>query len=338
MVSIKNNKKTNDKNITKKKIRKNNISKITRNNNIRFYLNHKENTKILKKTTKYFKKYVPFYNSINKQELSTLKYYKSSGYIKINNFLFNNGKLDNITVNDEYLQINKKKENFKNNAIYNSKLNEIVNKNPIQIFKMFIEKKIKMYIKHINILDNLFNNKHIHKLEGNELFFRGMSLIKFDKKNEFLFKNYISTSFDPNVSKTFMNDYYSNKKNWCCFYKIIGLKDIPYIYLPSLDETVKKTSLLNLVYDEAEIILPRNMRFKLIKKETTSINFLKKTPIVNIKDKNNFNNNNLHINKKIKIYTLKFIKREPIEPIETDNIDLSKTCIKFSKNIIKNID
>ena len=301
-----------------------------------------DSTKKILKTHSNIIKFLKFYKNISKIEKDTIQIYKGMGYIGINKYLYNNHKLKELSINEWDFN-----NTIKN--LYSNDTKNLFNFKNINIEKLpeYIELYINnTIIKHITILDKLFINKDIPKLNGKEVLFRGRSgdtytTSKSKIGNTLIFNSFISSSTNIDVSKNFINKI--NKNNvGCCLYVLNGLKDIPYIYIPWFDiqKNQMKSKISSSIYDEFEYLLPRNLKFKIKKIETilddnisytTQITFeklnkiLKKTKATTkTKAKANSDNNILKkINNKIKIYHLDFVEHLPVEPLEPYKYDSS---------------
>ena len=301
-----------------------------------------DSTKKILKTHSNIIKFLKFYKNISKIEKDTIQIYKGMGYIGINKYLYNNHKLKELSINEWDFN-----NTIKN--LYSNDTKNLFNFKNINIEKLpeYIELYINnTIIKHITILDKLFINKDIPKLNGKEVLFRGRSgdtytTSKSKIGDTLIFNSFTSSSTNIDVSKNFINHKINKKNVVCCLYVLNGLKDIPYIYIPwSVHKNQMKSKISSSIYDEFEYLLPRNLKFKIKKIETilddnisytTQITFeklnkiLKKTKATTkTKAKANSDNNILKkINNKIKIYHLDFVEHLPVEPLEPYKYDSS---------------
>jgi len=301
-----------------------------------------DSTKKILKTHSNIIKFLKFYKNISKIDKDTIQIYKLSGYIGINKYLYNNHKLKELSINEWDFN-----NTIKN--LYSNDTKNLFNFKNINIEKLpeYIELYINnTIIKHITILDKLFINKDIPKLNGKEVLFRGRSgdtytTSKSKIGDTLIFNSFTSSSTNIDVSKNFINHKINKKNVVCCLYVLNGLKDIPYIYIPwSVHKNQMKSKISSSIYDEFEYLLPRNLKFKIKKIETilddnisytTQITFeklnkiLKKTKATTkTKAKANSDNNILKkINNKIKIYHLDFVEHLPVEPLEPYKYDSS---------------
>ena len=313
-----------------------------------------DSTKKILKTHSNIIKFLKFYKNISKIEKDTIQIYKGFAYIGINKYLYNNYKLKELSINEWDFN-----NTIKN--LYSNDTKNLFNFKNINIEKLpeYIELYINnTIIKHITILDKLFINKDIPKLNGKEVLFRGTSgdtytTSKSKIGDTLIFNSFISSSTNIDVSKNFINHKINKKNVVCCLYVLNGLKDIPYIYIPwSVHKNQMKSKISSSIYDEFEYLLPRNLKFKIKKIETilddnisytTQITFEKLNKILektkantkaNTKAKANSDNNILKkINNKIKIYHLDFVEHLPVEPLEPYKYDPSLPITFISSNM-----
>lgn len=300
-----------------------------------------DSTKKVLKTHSNIIKFTKFYKNISKIEKDTIQIYKDtiqiykgSGYIGINKYLYNNHKLKELSINEWDFN-----NTIKN--LYSNDTKNLFNYKNINIEKLpeYIELYINnTIIKHITILDKLFINKDIPKLNGKEVLFRGTSgdtytTSKSKIGDTLIFNSFTSSSTNIDISKNFINHKINKKNVVCCLYVLNGLKDIPYIYIPwSVHKNQMKSKISLSIYDEFEYLLPRNLKFKIKKIETilddnishtTQITFEKLNKIIKKTKSNNDNNILKKINNKIKIYHLDFVEHLTVEPLEPYKYDSS---------------
>ena len=313
-----------------------------------------DSTKKILKTHSNIIKFLKFYKNISKIEKDTIQIYKGFAYIGINKYLYNNYKLKELSINEWDFN-----NTIKN--LYSNDTKNLFNFKNINIEKLpeYIELYINnTIIKHITILDKLFINKDIPKLNGKEVLFRGTSgdtytTSKSKIGDTLIFNSFTSSSTNIDISKNFINHKINKKNVVCCLYVLNGLKDIPYIYIPwSVHKNQMKSKISSSIYDEFEYLLPRNLKFKIKKIETilddnisytTQITFEKLNKILektkantkaNTKAKANSDNNILKkINNKIKIYHLDFVEHLPVEPLEPYKYDPSLPITFISSNM-----
>jgi hypothetical protein len=293
-----------------------------------------DSTKKVLKTHSNIIKFLKFYKNISKIEKDTIQIYKGIAYIGINKYLYNNHKLKELSINEWDFN-----NTIKN--LYSNDTKNLFNFKNINIEKLpeYIELYINnTIIKHITILDKLFINKDIPKLNGKEVLFRGTSgdtytTSKSKIGDTLIFNSFTSSSTNIDVSKNFINHEINKKNVVCCLYVLNGLKDIPYIYIPwSVHKNQMKSKISSSIYDEFEYLLPRNLKFKIKKIETilddnisytTQITFAKLNKILKKTKANSDNNILKKINNKIKIYHLDFVEHLPVEPLEPYKYDSS---------------
>ena len=289
---------------------------------------HKYNTKKkILKTYSNLKKFNKFYKKISSIEKKTITGYKNTDYIAINKYLYDDNNIKEFSI-DEWEFGNYIK------TLYSNDTKELFNYKNISLDKLpkFIELYVnKFIINKIHILDKLFTNKEISKLNGDEILFRGTSghAITTNKSkvgDSIIFNSFSSTSTNKDVSTNFINKL--NKKHTlnntlCCLYILQGLKDVPYIYIPwsNVMKSQLKSSITISLHDEFEYLLPRNLKFKIKKIETIIADDISySNPITFEKlDKimKHTKTNNLYkkINKKIKVYHLDFVEQLPVLPL-----------------------
>ena len=221
-----------------------------------------DSTKKVLKTHSNIIKFTKFYKNISKIEKDTIQIYKLSGYIGINKYLYNNHKLKELSINEWDFN-----NTIKN--LYSNDTKNLFNYKNINIEKLpeYIELYINnTIIKHITILDKLFINKDIPKLNGKEVLFRGTSgdtytTSKSKIGDTLIFNSFTSSSTNIDISKNFINHKINKKNVVCCLYVLNGLKDIPYIYIPwSVHKNQMKSKISLSIYDEFEYLLPRNLK------------------------------------------------------------------------------
>jgi len=248
----------------------------------------------------------------NKDKFETFIYYKNDGYLTINNIL-----------------INKSFPLIYNYSHYNSNIKNIfrkniINKDPLYIFPNDIKKissyKEKIILNQISNIDYIFNNYYSELQLSDCILFRGMKndnnitnspdvfykmtksyeykikkneiLNKIDE--EFIFDNYVSTSFNIKSSLDFINDYHNNillilniKKE----HKVPGLFLSNHFFhnnLNNLNNIEKKIVEHN--ESEFEILINRNFKIKILKIKNIKINHTNYSSIKDIYD-NKINNN-----------------------------------------------
>jgi hypothetical protein len=269
----------------------------------------------------------------NKNIEKTLIYYKRNGYILINSILYHN------SFPLVYLF-----SSYKNKNLFNSTL---INSDPIYLFPKDMSNiknyEKKKYLNHINNIDSIFNNNDF--LLDDCILFRGYSMPNknnneqklpnghdymnqqydnfiFNKNaNEITLKMYNSFSFNPLVALNFI---YNN--GYMLILKVNKKDKIPGFFLPNIffGNNVDYNAFLKKSRDEAEILLPHNIKIKIIKKKEIKVSkkFLDKS-INNIYvDKNS----NININKKIKIIYAETLPYT-YQPFIPDNDEFRYICV-----------
>jgi len=324
------------------------------NKSIRKNVSKKKTYKIIKMLSN-LKNFKNIYKKFNKEEKDTLVSYKQNGYRALNEYLYNNNTIKTLTF-DKYFYLSNIKSGFSNNTkdLFDYKNIDITN---IPKFVEFYVNNI--IIKKINIIDSIFTNKDIPKLDGSELLYRGKSrhtgtTDKSKIGDEIVFKNFLSTSTEEENSLNFISSYSKkvnkDKKDICCMYVISGCKNVPYIYLPwSINAKFEKLLVVESTYDEFEYLLPRNLKFKItnitkgIKDEKTDsfkkLTFEQLENLIKKKNLNKINNNDIDmiiekIFNKIKFIHLEYVEQLPTIKIPTYIYD-EKLTLHFP-NIDKN--
>jgi hypothetical protein len=337
------NKKISGKSISK--LRK--LTKLSKKSNR--ILSGKPNKKISSKYVKYHKTknmlimlenlntLNKFSKSLSQLDRKVLLNYKQTFYLHINKYLYSKNKIDNLVIDQQFIYILKRDYNKSQ-----SPLTDLININQINFgnINKYVELYMNNIINHITVIDNIFNKKDIPRLTGKELLYRGTwknSLIDNKSKlnDEIIIENFCSTSTEQNIAENFINYTNKNNNNFCCLYILTGLKNVPYIYLPwnVNAKNYMKKKIYFTSFDEFEFLLPRRLKFKLVKKEKISSKNLfynnKKLSFDNIAKY--IKNNGISIDKltpenidklfnKIDIpiitYHLEFISQEEIKPIQ----------------------
>ena len=294
--------------------------------------------------------FTKFYNKFSNDELIALKYYKGSGSYWQTQFLTNETKPREI-----YFPFSSYQENTFRKDIYGSTYNKypMLNSFDIKDIPNYIKYNYEARIKILNDLDSIYNKPDCPRLSGDEILFRGMTLpISFKKYkagDTIMFKNFISTTADRNVSERFSGGD--------VLFVLQELTNIPFLYMPNskinkntgVDYT--KTMSKNIpFYDFSEYTLPRNLEFKINKIENGFVSpeqvswvswsrnknnktmstfsklnkLLKNKGIIDATNNTSGNIEDTIIEKeifpRIKIYYCSFTKWHPREPIIYDTI------------------
>lgn len=211
----------------------------------------------------YSKRFKSFIKKLIPEEIDVLMKYKRSGYVNINAMLYG-----------EPIRI--RKSNL-----------------PMFFKNKFIKKKHDEVKQSIRILDNIFDKvpKTIQSRMP-PVVYRGSnaysSKLKID--TTFVTSGFTSTSLVPYIASQFIGC------EGCCLFKLLFNKPIPYIYVTwsshDLDESI--------AHSEMEILLPRNLQFKIVNIEKVSLDsnhiFCSQKEIQKSK------------NKKITLYTCEFVE------------------------------
>ena len=339
-----------------------NTSNTSNKNNTNDLYHKKKHTYKIVKMLSNIKKFTLFYKKLSAEKKEIIDFYKGTGYININSFLYKNNTIDNLTI-DEYLYNDKIKNYFSKNTREIFDFKNINVENIPKVVEFYINKNI---INKINVLDSIFIDKNISKLDGTEILFRGTRghSITTDKTkigDEIIIKNFCSSSTENDISMNFTNLWgwktKQKNENICCLYVLSGLKDVPYIYIPwNTKKQLIKQEITVVSGDEFEYLLPRNLKFKLIKitkglnidssehSPLNKITFEKFEKLLKGKSLNSMDNNDIKsiinkLYKKINVYHLEFIEQTPIKPIEPyvykQNINLHFQSSKPSKSSSK---
>jgi predicted transcriptional regulator len=293
----------------------------------------KKNTKKIIKMLYNLKHFKSIYKNFTNKEKETLQNYKYDGYKLINKYLFDDNKINELTIN-KFNFMNGIKKHLDENTKQLIDINSINIKNIQKYIEYFINKNI---INNIITIDKIFTSDKLPKFTGDDVLYRGTRGHSVTNKkskvgDELIFKNFMSTSTEISISTKFTNIFENIKEN-CCMYIFSGLKDVPYLYLPwSIIKPNRNISLYNVNSDEFEYLLPRGLKFKITKiskgiintdmqEEVKHMTFDKLDKYISKNRMNTMNNDDLqkiinHIYKKIKVYNLEYIgKDENSEPI-----------------------
>lgn len=258
------------KSISRKSISKRNISRSRKSSTRRSISEKKEKTRKIISMLSNLKKFRLFYKNLKPIDKEALQNYKYNGYIEINKYLYNDIKMKDIFI-DNFQFLTKIKKYFSKDTINFMDIKSINPGNIKPMIELYVNKTI---VEQINTIDKIFQATNIQKLQGNEILYRGTRGHSITTKNsrvgdEVIFKNYISTSTDQSISENFIFQR-NPKEKVCCMYIFHNMKDVPFIYLPweikNSDKLSKKT-ISQSFDDEFEFLLPRGLKFKIIKKE-----------------------------------------------------------------------
>ena len=322
------------------KSRHSNSKKTRKNSNENKDLMHQRSTaKRMISMLSNLKKFKTFYKKLSKEQKDVLIYYKSFGYVAMNQYLYNNKSIKELNIDN--LFIYKLKNIYSENTKSLIDLKSINPSNIKQIVELYMNTQV---IKKINCLDDIFKLPDLPKLEGREHLYRGTSghTETSDKSKVgdiITFKNYLSSSTLQEVSEEFIGNFWSHNKksnNLCCMYILHNLKDVPFIYIPwqiKKAHTFETSDISQIFGDEFEYLLPRGLKFKIIKIEskiyhgygsTKKLSFSKLDKIITTSsskyNSSKLNNNSVQkifdrTTKKITTYHLEYVEQEPIEKL-----------------------
>jgi len=212
-------------------------------------------------------KFTKFYNKLSSQELMALKFYKGSGSYWQTQLLTNEKTPREILFPFDIYE----EESFRNDIYSEGKaIYPMLKSFDIKDIPNYIENNYKARIELLNTLDTIYNKKECPHFTGEEILFRGMSappsLKKCKEGDKFLFKNFMSTTFDRNIAERF-----SGSDTLLIF---TNMKDIPFLYMPNnkinsssgINYTSRMKN-LNILNDLSECTLPRNLEFTIDKIE-----------------------------------------------------------------------
>jgi len=208
-------------------------------------------------------KFTKFYNKLTTKEIMALKYYKGFGSNWQTQFLTNEKSPLEVTFPFNLWE----EQSFRKDIYSEGKdIYPMLKSFDIKDISTYIENNYKARIILLNTLDTIYNKPDCPRFTGEEILFRGMSappsLLKCKAGDSFLFKNFISSTFDRNIAEKF-----SGGDVLLIF---SDMKDVPFIYMPNGKPTVssgieytKRLKNLNILGDLSECTLPRNLKFKI---------------------------------------------------------------------------
>lgn len=182
----------------------------------------------------YSKRFKTFIKKLSVDEMNVLMHYKRWGYDNMNSMLYGNPIIiDKIEI-------------------------------PFLFKKKFIKKKHEYIKESIKILDGIFD-KVPKTIQTNvpSVLYRGSGMYSSKLKIDttFITSGFTSTTLTPYIASRFIGC------QGCCLFKMLINKPIPYIYVTwkgtDLDETIAQS--------EIEILLPRNLQFKIVDVEKVSL-------------------------------------------------------------------
>lgn len=196
-------------------------------------ISNEEMTEYIREYSKRFKSFI---KKLSPEELDVLMDYKRNGYYRINNVLY-----------EKEVPISK---------------SEI----PTFFKDKFFKAKGDEVIESIKILDSMFDK--VPKTIRNKIptvLYRGSSAYSSDLKinSAVVTRGFISTSLVPYVASHFIGC------EGCCIFKLLINKPLPYIYISWVSHTKEHQE--PVAYSEFEILLPRNLIFKIVNIEKVSL-------------------------------------------------------------------
>lgn len=214
--------------------------------------------------------YSEFYNSLKPAEKSALQYYKYAGYQPINTFL---RSMDNEFYEPEIF-ISGRHDNIPNSkrAEYKDDFAKLSPKTTLQEYTAFVYKYfVKTTMDAIRAMDAVFARPNIPRIHGKGsapvVLYSGSSFPgsrNFKVGDMITMHDYRSTSFSPRVSVGFMGESGTDS----VLFVMRGLQGQPYVFLDW--DAVRKGTMTGLkagglMGDEFEYVLPRGMKFRVVK-------------------------------------------------------------------------
>jgi len=223
-------------------------------------------------------KFVKFYDKLTPNEIMAIKYYKGRGSFFQSQLLADHRsktKDDNDNKREFTFPFSLMEETRFREDIspYTNELLPFTKSFDIKELPKYIETSYKARITLLNRLDKIYDKPECPRMTDNEILFRGMGMNPLIKKlkvgDTYLFKNFISTTVDRQIAEKFSGGY--------CLFVLMGLKDIPFIYMPNSkgygkQDFSKFMMEQNPLYDFSEYTLPRNLEFKIERIEKKPLN------------------------------------------------------------------
>lgn len=210
--------------------------------------------------------YSEFYNKLKPAEKSALQYYKYAGYQPVNTFL----RSGENEVFEPEIFITGMHDNMPNSkrAEYKAEYAKLSPKTTLQEYTAFVYKYfIKTAMDTVRSMDAVFARPNIPRIHGKVLYsgasFPGSR--NFKVGDMITMPDYRSTSFSPRVSVGFMGGGYGPNS---VLFMMRGLQGQPYVFLDW--DAVRKGTMTGLkagglMGDEFEYVLPRGMKFRVVK-------------------------------------------------------------------------
>lgn len=221
-------------------------------------------------------KFVKFYDKLTPNDIMAIKYYKGHGSFFQSQLLADHrGKNKDDNKREFTFPFNLRVEiSFREDiSPYTNELLPFTKSFDIKELPKYIETSYKARITLLNRLDKIYDKPECPRMTGEEILFRGMGMNSLIKKlkvgDTYLFKNFISTTVDRQVAENFSNSE--------CVFVLMGLKDIPFIYMPNSKVYGKQDFSKFMMeqepfYDFSEYTLPRNLEFKIERIEKKPLN------------------------------------------------------------------
>lgn len=195
------------------------------------------NEQLYESIEKYSKVFKLFMKKLTEEERKILLNYKAYGFIQINRSLYGLPyEINKNMISSWFSKKEKAKEMFEENVV-----------------------------RHIKTLDSIFARVPKSILDKQpEIVYRGSSeddIQGLKKGMELTTKGFLSTSLYPHVATGFIGC------EGCCLFKFLLTKPVPYIYLSWNLETKSES----LQTSEYEILLVRNLKFKVLEVQKVSL-------------------------------------------------------------------
>ncbi len=215
--------------------------------------------------------YSEFYNSLKPAEKTALQYYKYAGYQPVNTFL----RSGENEVFEPEIFITGMHDNMPSSkrAEYKAEYAKLSPKTTLQEYTAFVYKYfIKTAMDTVRSMDAVFARPNIPRIHGKGsvpvVLYSGSSFPgsrNFKVGDMITMPDYRSTSFSPRVSVGFMGGGYGPNS---VLFVMRGLQGQPYVYLDW--DAVRKGTMTGLkagglMGDEFEYVLPRGMKFRVVK-------------------------------------------------------------------------
>lgn len=214
-------------------------------------------------------KFIKFYNSLSRDEIMAIKYYKGVGSTLQTYYFTTDPKDIKIQFPFSYGEEELLRKDIMGDSANN--LLKLIPSLDIKDINKYLKSTITTRLTLLNRLNNIYLREDCPKLSGNEILFRGMGMPeKWSNKKEgdtIRFDNFISTTIDRSIAEAYAQ---MNMSNNYSLFVLLDLKNIPYIYMPQTkrykDYDFSKFMLKqNIGADLGEFTLPRGLEFKILK-------------------------------------------------------------------------